>query len=84
MVRKTGKPKQYEVIIRLVANQHPCHSGHKIGDEWVFDFLPPPGLCGFAYNSLFPFAMVLKTGGDFPLAGRPGCRHGVLPRCRGQ
>jgi uncharacterized repeat protein (TIGR04076 family) len=71
MVRKTGKPKQYEVIIRLVANQHPCHSGHKIGDEWVFDFRPTQGLCGFAYNSLFPFAIVLKTGGTFPWQADP-------------
>jgi uncharacterized repeat protein (TIGR04076 family) len=58
--------KQYDVVIRLVANQHPCHSGHKIGEEWVFDFQPPHGLCMFAYNSLFPFALVLKTGGAFP------------------
>jgi len=71
MARKTVKPKQYEVIIKLVANQHPCHSGHKIGDEWVFDFRPPKDLCGFAYNSLFPFAVVLKTGGTFPWQADP-------------
>ena len=68
-VSKTAKPKQYEVTIKLVANDHPCHSGHKIGEEWVFDFRPTPGLCGFAYNSLFPFAMALLTGGKFPWQG---------------
>ena len=63
--------KAYEVVVRLVSNRSPCHSGHKIGDEWVFDFRPPQDLCGFAYNSLFPFALVLKTGGMFPWQSDP-------------
>jgi uncharacterized repeat protein (TIGR04076 family) len=63
---KAMEKKQYEVAIKLVGNQQPCHSGHEIGDEWTFNFQPPQGLCMFAYNSLFPFALVLKTGGTFP------------------
>jgi uncharacterized repeat protein (TIGR04076 family) len=68
---KAMEKKQYEVVIKLVGNQRPCHSGHEIGQTWVFDFQPPPGLCGFAYNSLFPFAIVLKTGGTFPWQDDP-------------
>ena len=60
------KKKEYEVVIKLISNRSPCHSGHKIGEEWVFDYRPPQGLCSFAYYSLFPFALALKTGGIFP------------------
>jgi uncharacterized repeat protein (TIGR04076 family) len=63
--------KQYEVVIKLVSNRSPCHSGHQIGEEWTFDYRLPQGLCGFAYNSLFPFALVLKTGGAFPWQDDP-------------
>jgi uncharacterized repeat protein (TIGR04076 family) len=63
--------KEYEVVIKLIGNKSPCHSGLKVGDTWVFDFFPPQGLCGFAYNSLFPFAIVLKTGGTFPWQENP-------------
>ena len=63
--------KEYEVTIKLLGNKNPCHSGHKAGDEWAFDFRPPQGLCGFAYNTLFPFAMALKTGGTFPWQSNP-------------
>jgi len=69
--RKNTRPKDYEVVVKLVRNDHPCHSGHKIGDEWVFDYQPPSGLCSFAYNSLFTSAMVLKTGGTFPWQSDP-------------
>ena len=63
--------KEYEVVIKLIGNKSPCHSGHKIGDTWIFDFRPPQDLCGFAYNSLFPFAVALKTGGTFPWQSDP-------------
>jgi uncharacterized repeat protein (TIGR04076 family) len=63
--------KEYEVIIKLISNKNPCHSGHKIGEEWGFDFRPPQGLCGFAYNTLFPFAVAMKTGGTFPGQSNP-------------
>jgi uncharacterized repeat protein (TIGR04076 family) len=58
--------KQYEVIIRLVGNQRPCHSGHKIGDEWVFNYMTPPSMCGLAYNALYPVALALQFGATFP------------------
>jgi uncharacterized repeat protein (TIGR04076 family) len=58
--------KQYEVKIRLIRNNAPCHNGHKIGDEWEYNFAQPAGMCGFAYNSLLPFIMTMKTGGTLP------------------
>ena len=58
--------KHYEVIIKLIANNRPCHSGHKIDDEWVFDYFTPPGMCGLAYNAIYPFALALSVWGTFP------------------
>jgi len=58
--------KEYEVVIKLVSNRSPCHSGHKIGDEWVFNYMTPPGMCGLAYNSLYPVALALQFGAKFP------------------
>lgn len=58
--------KHYEVVIKLIANNSPCHSGHKIGDEWVFDYFTPPGMCSLAYNALYPSALALSIGGTFP------------------
>jgi len=63
--------KEYVVTIKLISNKSPCHSGLKIGDTWTFDYAPPQDLCGFAYNSLFPFAIALKTGGTFPWQSDP-------------
>ena len=58
--------KQYDVVIKLVKNQKPCNVGHKIGDEWVFSYKTPEGLCSLAYNAIYPFVMVMKYGGMFP------------------
>ena len=58
--------KVYEVVIKLVSNQKPCHSGHKIGDEWIFNNMTPPNMCSLAYNSIYPAAVVLQFGGMFP------------------
>ena len=58
--------KVYEVVIKLIANQKPCHSGHKIGDEWVFNYMTPPNMCSLAFNAIYPAAMVLQFGGMFP------------------
>jgi uncharacterized repeat protein (TIGR04076 family) len=59
-------PQQYEVVIKLISNQHPCHSGHKIGDEWVFSYFTPPNMCSLAYNALYPAVLALSVGGTFP------------------
>jgi uncharacterized repeat protein (TIGR04076 family) len=58
--------KQYDLVIKLVSNQRSCPSGHKVGDEWLWQDQTPSGLCWAAYNAIFPFAIVLKYGGTFP------------------
>jgi uncharacterized repeat protein (TIGR04076 family) len=63
--------KQYEVVIKLIGNKSPCHSGHQIGDEWVFDYMTPPGMCGLAYNALYPIALALQFGATFPWTENP-------------
>jgi len=63
--------KVYEVVIKLIGNQNPCHSGHQIGDEWVFNYMTPPGMCSLAYNALYPVALTLLFGGTFPWQDDP-------------
>jgi uncharacterized repeat protein (TIGR04076 family) len=63
--------QEYEVTIRLVRNQSPCHSGHKIGDEWGFNYMTPGGMCSLAYNAIYPAALVLRFGGTFPWQENP-------------
>lgn len=58
--------KQYEVKIRLIRNNAPCHTGHKIGDEWTFDYKTPANMCSLAYNALYPAALAFKFGATFP------------------
>jgi uncharacterized repeat protein (TIGR04076 family) len=61
----------YDIKIKLVGNINPCHSGHKVGDEWLWDEKAPGGMCWAAYSSIFPFALVLKYGGQFPWQDDP-------------
>ena len=68
--------KEYEVVIKLIANQKPCHSGHQIGDEWVFNYMTPPGMCGLAFNALYPIALALQYGATFPWEKDPDKTYG--------
>ncbi len=63
--------KEYDVVIKLVRNQKPCHIGHKIGDEWAFGYKTPDGMCSLAYNAIYPAALLLKYGGAFPWQDDP-------------
>ncbi len=63
--------KQYEVVIKLISNKSPCHSGHKIGDEWVFNYMTPANMCSLAYNALYPIAFALQFGARFPWSKDP-------------
>ncbi len=58
--------KEYDIVIRLVDNQRPCHAGHKIGDEWLLTDKTPEGICTWAYNAIYPMALTLQYGGMFP------------------
>lgn len=71
--------KDYDVVIKLVSNQRPCHFGHKIGDEWTFQYQTPAGLCSLAYNAILPFIMVLRFGGTFPWQEEPDVVQASCP-----
>lgn len=71
--------KNYEVVIKLVGNQNPCHSGHKIGDEWVFNYMTPPGMCSLAFNAIYPMALTLQFGGTFPWQDDPDVATASCP-----
>jgi uncharacterized repeat protein (TIGR04076 family) len=63
--------ENFDVSIKLIRNQRPCHGGHKVGDEWLLRDKTPGGICWAAYNAIFPFAIVLKHGGAFPWQNDP-------------
>jgi uncharacterized repeat protein (TIGR04076 family) len=71
----------YDVSIKLIGNQQPCHNGHQIGDEWILGNKTPGGICWAAYNSIFPFALVLKHGGSFPWQSDPNVMTVSCPDC---
>ena len=63
--------KEYKVVIKLLGNQKPCHSGHEIGDEWVFDYKTPGEMCSLAFNAIYPIALALQFGATFPWQDNP-------------
>lgn len=63
--------KEYDVVIKLIGNKSPCHSSHQVGDEWVFQYMTPGGMCSLAYNAIFPMALSLQFGATFPWQNDP-------------
>lgn len=63
--------ENYSILFKLIGNQNPCNQGHQIGEEWLWEDKVPAGLCTFAFNALFPFAQVLKYGGNFHWQDNP-------------
>ncbi len=55
-----------EVIAKVISQKGTCTAEHKVGDEFVIGQVTPPGLCSWAFYSLFPFSQVLQFGGSFP------------------
>lgn len=55
-----------EIIARVISQKGTCAAGHRAGDEFVVWQKTSPGLCSWAFCSLFPFAEVLQFGGSFP------------------
>jgi uncharacterized repeat protein (TIGR04076 family) len=63
--------ENYKITFRLISNQKPYNVGHKVGEEWVWENKTPSNMCFAAYNALYPFALVLKYGGQFPWQENP-------------
>ena len=57
------------VTARVTSQKGTCQAGHKVGDEFVIGQETAPGVCSWAFCTLFPFAQVLQFGGSFPWEG---------------
>jgi len=55
-----------EIVARVISQKGTCEAGHKVGDEFIIGETTPPGMCSWAFHTLFPFAEVLQFGGSFP------------------
>ena len=55
-----------EVIAKVISQNGTCTAGHRVGDEFIIGQTTPPGICSWAFYTLFPFAEVLQFGGSFP------------------
>jgi uncharacterized repeat protein (TIGR04076 family) len=69
MVRSTAEAhmsRRYPVRVTLVSQLKKCPNGHSVGDQWVIERKTPGGMCLSAFNSLMPFVMTLRFGGNFP------------------
>ncbi len=56
----------YDVIARVISQKGTCEAGHRVGDEFTIGQKVLPGICSWAFYTLFPFAEVLQFGGSFP------------------
>jgi uncharacterized repeat protein (TIGR04076 family) len=60
-----------DVIAKVISQRGTCEAGHRVGDEFIIGQKTPPGLCSWAFYTLFPFAEVLRFGGTFPWEENP-------------
>jgi uncharacterized repeat protein (TIGR04076 family) len=56
----------HQIIARVISQKGTCEAGHKVGDEFVIGQSTPPGMCSWAFQTIFPFAQVLQFDGSFP------------------
>jgi uncharacterized repeat protein (TIGR04076 family) len=68
-----------EVIARVISQKGTCAAEYKVGDEFVIGEKTPPGMCSWAFYTLFPFAMVLQFGGSFPWEEEPDKATVICP-----
>lgn len=55
-----------DVIARVISQKGTCVAGHRVGDEFVIGQSTVPGMCSWAFYTLFPFSQVLQFGGTLP------------------
>ena len=56
----------YRVVGTIKATKGTCSAGHKVGDNFELSGYSSDGLCGFFYNGIFPYIIMLQFGGGFP------------------
>ncbi len=54
------------VMAKVISQKGTCEAGHAVGDEFIIGQKTPPGICSWAFYTLFPFAEILQFGGSFP------------------
>jgi uncharacterized repeat protein (TIGR04076 family) len=54
------------VVAKVISQRGTCEAGHRVGDEFVIGQKAPPGICSWAFYTLFPFTEVLQFGDSFP------------------
>jgi len=54
------------VVAKVISQRGTCEAGHRVGNEFVIGQKAPPGICSWAFYTLFPFTEVLQFGGSFP------------------
>lgn len=60
-----------EIKARIVSIKGTCSAGHKLGEEFIIGQKTPPGMCAWAFYTLFPFAEVMEFGGKFTWGDNP-------------
>jgi uncharacterized repeat protein (TIGR04076 family) len=61
-----AEAKFYRVSATVISQKGTCENGHKIGDKFIISDKTPPGMCAWAFYTIFPFASALQVGGSFP------------------
>jgi len=56
----------YEVTAEVISQKGTCALGYKVGDKFLIADKTPPGMCAWAFYTLFPFISALQSGGSFP------------------
>ena len=56
----------YRFVVRVVESKSkgPCRAGHRVGDEWEFDYCTPLGLCGEAFHCIYPLVHAMRLGAN--------------------
>jgi uncharacterized repeat protein (TIGR04076 family) len=55
-----------DIIAKVISQKGTCEAEHKVGDQFIIGQKTPPGMCSWAFYTLFPFAETLQFGGSFP------------------
>jgi uncharacterized repeat protein (TIGR04076 family) len=58
--------EQYKVIGTIISVKGNCDFGHKVGEKFELSGYRANGLCGYFFNMLFPYIIMLEFGGKFP------------------
>jgi len=68
-----------QIIARVISQKGACEASHKVGDEFVIGQKTPPGMCSWAFYTIFPFAEPLQFGASFPWEKDPAKARVACP-----